>query len=249
MYVFAKRNFSEEKGFIPISENTNVEISVVKGNILITPTTRDSIFFYCIKSAGEKLFTDDIIVSVDTNSEKAVKIRCSWENINDDYRGDIEVLIPENVFLSRIFTASGNINLEDIKGDCSVECLKGNINIKGFNGRLSVYNMNGKTDIINSFKIKEVESLEGDINISLCENLPDSSNVKTSNGKITISIPQTASVEINLLAKSGKITIQNDLTQKESSSRENTKRVKLNDCKSKIFIENDEGNIEVKYSK
>jgi len=246
--LFAKRDFSEEKQLIPVLDSTNVEISIMKGSILVTPTSRDSIFFYCIKSAGEGFSADDITVKIDTTEGKTLKLSCSWENPDADYRGDIEVLLPKRILLKRAFTVSGDINIENVSGDCSVECFEGNIKVDGFNGLLSVYNMNGNIDIRNSQSVKKAENLEGNINVAFKGELADSSLIKTTSGKILLSLERNASAELMLHTLRGKVIVHGCLLKNTQFSEENTKRVVINGGKSIITVENTEGDIELKYA-
>ena len=244
--VYAKRDYSEEKGLIAVSDSSKVEISVMKGDILITPTTRDSIFFYCIKSAGDGLSADDVSVEVDTTGSNIVRISCLWKNPDDDYRGDIEVLLPLRILLSRVFTTSGKINIDGVKGECSVECFEGDINIERFDGSLDIFNMHGNINVADSRMIRKIENVEGDITADLIGESPDSVFIKTAGGKILLKVSGALNACITMETKNGKVTVSEYFSDRTVSENECVKRVTLNAGKSRIEVRNIEGDIELK---
>ncbi|MDD3804076.1 MAG: hypothetical protein PHW02_06825 [bacterium] len=132
--LLAKRDFSEELMYLAAKDSSLIEIFVERGSVLIQPTQNDSIFVYCVKSAKEGFSAESVKISVENPDSLLVKIKCGFPSEDGDYSGNLEVLIPEKMFLKSVLTTEGDINIQmDSVGvdTLRVKTIKGDISFSG----------------------------------------------------------------------------------------------------------------------
>ncbi|MDR2607360.1 MAG: DUF4097 domain-containing protein [Treponema sp.] len=171
-------------------------------------------------------FRGDFDLRVSSGNIKAESRIATAGTVNVELRsGDIRMRNLEGANLS-ISVKSGNLNIDDLRGDSTVELSSGNMRVKNLEGEnISISVRSGNLDIDNARGDCTVELKSGDVtiggiagrgsysvtsgNIRLkMTELSGNQSFDVRSGNITLTLPQGTSYNLDAASKSGNIKIR-----------------------------------------
>jgi hypothetical protein len=124
-------------------------------------------------SAGLDVAEDNNVINIRTTPNRAA---------------DLNITVPRHSSLQLKCLNGGDIFVEQVDGDIDAENLNGKITLKGIGGSVVAHSLNGEVtaslDRIDATKAMSFSTLNGDIDVTLPENLKANVRMKTDHGEI-----------------------------------------------------------------
>ncbi|MDR1173960.1 MAG: DUF4097 domain-containing protein [Treponema sp.] len=189
------------------------------------------VFFWFIRTPKSEIyippsFRGDFDFQVSSGNMKAESGIATAGTVNIELRsGDIRMKSLEGGNIS-ISVRSGNLNIDDLRGDCRAELSSGDVHVKNLEGgNISVSVKSGNMDIDNARGDCTVELTSGDVtiggiagrgsysvtsgNIRLkMTELSGNQSFDVRSGNITLALPRGTSYNLDAAARSGDIKIR-----------------------------------------
>lgn len=205
--VFAKIGSNQS---IEELEKVNIEVSLEEGMEISTTYSGEE-----TKENKKDFGIWDIIKQILKGSFAGGKIHV-----------DYEIKVPDNVIVSEAKSTNGRIQLKQTKGpselhttngEIKVETSEGNVKAKTTNGRIEIADVKGLVSAkstngsikVNSEKIQEIKTTNGNIDAALKETTEEDAELRTTNGSITLQLPSSFNATLELSTTNGGIETEN----------------------------------------
>ena len=175
-----------------IGAGGSVNIRNVSGNISIKGYDGDAIMVSAFKEGRDR----DMVEVEDQSNENRLYLEARYPsdcNCNVDVRFELRVPRSTNYNFDQVSTASGNIEVESIRGQMRLSTASGDVQVKDVSGEVSARSASGDVDV-------EISSLEGtgnmkfasasgDVNVRLPANLDADVKISTVSGSVRTDFP------------------------------------------------------------
>jgi DUF4097 and DUF4098 domain-containing protein YvlB len=175
---------------------------------------------------------------------------------------DYEIKVPGHVIVSEAKTTNGRIQLKQTKGpselhttngEIKVETAEGNIEAKTTNGRIQIEDVKGLVSAkstngpikVNSEKIEEIKTTNGNIDAKLKELIEGETEFRTTNGSITLNLPSSLNATLELSTTNGGIDLKNLDLDIISQNKNKYIKGKIGEGEKEISARTTNGNIKV----
>lgn len=172
------------------------------GAISIEGSTTDKIEINIVKKAKSRELLKEIKLHM---AVKANKAHIKADTKNNDTEVNIEIKVPKDTKLEKIYTNVGSIKLNDISQEVNCQTKCGAIELNNISGNITAITNTGAIDINNSTKSVKASANVGAIylNQKLLDNL--TIELSTNTGKITLLLPTNVNAEVNAQLTTGSI--------------------------------------------
>ena len=190
---------------------------------------------------SEKEF-DKINIVIDNDKECNIKTVYNIKNssVSVNYR----LKVPRSVFINKVETTTGKINIENVKGDVIARTTNGEIELENVDGIVNLKTTNGKIECEDVKSIKKAVTSNGKIEVELAEVISDV-EISTSNGKIELELNENNDVEIFANTSNGSIKTSK-LDFKSMINKTNEFQGTLGEGRYKINLSTSNGRIKIK---
>jgi hypothetical protein len=200
---------------VPLTPGGTLSLENINGNIEIRGWEKEEVAVYAEKMFHlpdrPKIFVYPkraIAPQIDFDKfENFVKIRTrDVSKENEESAVDYYIDVPHSINLKDILAQRGNIKISDLYGDVYVDLTSGDIVIENFSGSLTASVMSGSVDV-SLYDLREADEIilttsEGDVTISLEENVQAHLEVSVPNGEVI------SEFEIEKPTDAGKLDLQ-----------------------------------------
>ena len=119
---------------------------------------------------------------VEDNNQVNIKAASPWSH------GDLVITVPKHSSLELRTIGGGMISVEDVDGEIDANALAGNIDLRNVSGSVVAHSLNGEIkatlDRVDSSKPMSFSTMNGNIDVTLPDNVRATVRMKTDNGDI-----------------------------------------------------------------
>ncbi len=189
-------------------KNVSGDVSVTgyDGNVVVVNGTREG--------------RDREMVTVeDKSSGNRVDVGVRYPSpCNCDASVNFEVKVPRsmNIAIEKISTASGDIEITDVRGNVSVSTASGDVLVKDVNGRIHASTASGEMRVQNVVGEVSAQSASGNVDVEISR-LEGTENMKFSSasGDVRVRLPANLDAEVSISTASGDIETDFPIEVKE----------------------------------
>ncbi len=205
---------------LKIKKKKELSIDNFNGSVIINKSNSDTLKIKIVKYSQKEKYLKKIKVKI-INENKKIVIKSYKEDQLIEGGVKLTISCPENISLTDIKTANGDISVTNGKGklnaittngDISVENFSGNVGALTANGDIFAKNITGKTNLVTSngkidgrniADLTTAKSSNGKINLKRIKLLSD---VKSSNSNIYLEVNDILT-NSEIISSNGKITL------------------------------------------
>jgi len=228
-----------------VDENTILKVSTINGQIEIIGWDEDNISLNAIKKSNfgrDEL--DKVKIDVE-QKEGEIEIEAYYiGNRTSQPSVDINIKVPNHVFVDMVSTSNGAIDISDVKGDIVASTSNGGIFIDDVDGYVKASTSNGRIKIEDTTGVFDLTSSNLGIDAEIFDFLDDI-EISTSNGGIVLYINPSLNAYLDISTSNGVITIDDNLDLTILLSEDKHKQGQLGEGGNDIDIHTSNGNIKI----
>jgi DUF4097 and DUF4098 domain-containing protein YvlB len=205
LLVFAPANAQDFQQSYKLGSNGSISIKNVSGDISINGYDGD-----VVTVNGKRTGRDLEKVEIeDRSSGNRVDIGVRYPSqCNCDASVDFEVRVPRStsVLIDRATTASGNIEIKDVRGEITVSTASGDVLVQNTNGRVHASTASGEMSVRDVVGEVSAQSASGNVDVAIAK-LEGTDNMKFSSasGDVRVKLPADVDAEVSMTSASGDI--------------------------------------------
>jgi DUF4097 and DUF4098 domain-containing protein YvlB len=193
----------------------SVSVKNVSGNVAITGYDGDAVVVNGFKEGRDR----DQVEIEDRSAGNRVDIGVRYpSHCNCDASVRFEVRVPRsvNVNLEKVSTASGNIEIADVRGDVNVSTASGDVTITGVNGTIHGATASGEMRVKNVVGEVSAQSASGNVEVEI-EQLQGTQDMKFSSasGDVHVKLPANLDADVSMSSATGSIRTDFPIEVKE----------------------------------
>jgi DUF4097 and DUF4098 domain-containing protein YvlB len=127
---------------------------------------------------------------------------------NCDASVRFEVLVPRslNLNVEKVSTASGDIEVSDLRGDVRVSTASGDVTVKGVNGRIHASTASGEMRVKDVVGEVSAQSASGDVEVEISQlQGTDDMKFSSASGDVHVKLPSNLDADISMSSATGSI--------------------------------------------
>jgi hypothetical protein len=170
-----------------IGAGGSVNIRNVSGNVIVTGYDGDAIMVSAFKEGRDR----DQVEVEDQSNENRLYLEARYPrecNCNASIRLELRVPRAINYNFDQISTASGNIEINSVRGQMRVSTASGDVEVRNVSGEVSARSASGDVDV-------EITSLEGTGNMKFA----------SASGDVNVRLPASLDADVKLSTISGSV--------------------------------------------
>jgi len=228
-FSFAQDNFILHEGTSTISENGDINLNTLSGDIQIHSWNKNEVK---IVATGNQTAKDNLEVKRDNSPESvnfSVRKSKTAEKQLDNLSLKVEVWTPEKVNLALstaggdvevnniegkviATTAGGDISLKDIKGKVILTTAGGDINCTNYSGDIKATTAGGDIALTGSNGKIEAVTAGGNVNVEY-SGKNEGIKLNTVGGNIKLKLPENFSANVKLSTFGGSVKCELNMTK------------------------------------
>ncbi len=223
--------YTEEfDGMYGANEDTVLTVKNRNGNIDVTRYSGDQVDLHVDMESPSQDRLDKLDIVV-TEEDGDIDIEAKYSGNRNEPSVDMTIKVPHGVFIERLVTSNGNVNVE-------YDDLVDDVNIASSNGNIWVNIGNDlKGDLT-------AATSNGNIKITVGNDLQANLTAGTSNGNIEVHIGPDQNADLMMTTSNGKARIH-DLTVTLSVDEEKVKEGTMGTGGPKISMTSSNGNVDI----
>jgi len=223
--------YTEEfDGMYGANEDTVLTVKNRNGNIDVTRYSGDQVDLHVDMESSSQDKLDDLDIVV-TEEDGDIDIEAKYSGNRNEPSVDMTIKVPHGVFIERLVTSNGNVNVE-------YDDLEDDVNIASSNGNIWVNIGNDlKGDLT-------ADTSNGNIEITIGNDVQADLTVSTSNGNIEVHIGPDQNADLMMTTSNGKASIH-DLTVTLTLDEEKVKQGTMGTGGPTISMTSSNGNVDI----
>lgn len=183
----------------------SITIKNVSGDVAITGYDGDVVVVNGFKEGRDR----DQVEVVDRSEGNRVDIDVHYPSpCNCDASVRFEVRIPRSISMNveKVSTASGNIDVTDVRGDVNVSTASGDVSLRGVNGRINASTASGGMNVKDVVGAVNAQSASGDVEVEIAQ-LQGTEDMKFSSasGDVHVKLPANLDADVSMSSATGSI--------------------------------------------
>ena len=193
----------------------SISVKNVSGDVSIRGYDGDVVIVNGFKEGHDR----DRVEVVDSSAGNRVDVSVRYpRHCNCDASVRFEVRVPNSMTfnLENVSTASGNIEVTDIRGDVKVSTASGNVTITKVNGAINTSTASGEMRVRDVVGEVNAESASGDVEVEISQ-LQGTEDMKFSSasGDVHVKLPGNLDADVSMSTASGSIKTDFPIEVKE----------------------------------
>jgi hypothetical protein len=193
-----------------------ISIKNVSGDVVVNGYDGDVVVVNGFKEGRDR----DQVEIVDRSAGNRVDVGVEYPSrCNCDAGVRFEVRLPRSMSLNleNVSTASGNIDVTDVRGDVIVNTASGDVTLKGVNGRINASTASGDMRVLDVVGEVNAKSASGDVEVEIAQ-LQGSDDMKFSSasGDVNVKLPANLDGDVSMSSATGSIKTDFPIEVKES---------------------------------
>ncbi len=223
--------YTEEfDGMYGTNEDTVLTVKNRNGNIDVTRYSGDQVDLHVDMESPSQDRLDELDIVV-TEEDGDIDIEAKYSGNRNEPSVDMTIKVPHGVFIERLVTSNGNVNVEydDLEDDVNIASSNGNIRVNIGNDL--------KGDLT-------ADTSNGNIEVTVGNDLQANLTASTSNGNIEVHIGPDQNADLMMTTSNGKASIH-DLTVTLTLDEEKVKEGTIGTGGPKITMTSSNGNLDI----
>lgn len=188
-----------------LGSGSKIRISSVSGDIIVKGYNGDSVVVTGIREGRDR----DLITVEDRSSGNTVDIGVRYpKNCNCDASIRFEIQVPsESKYdFSNISSASGDIDVNNVRGSLNVKTASGDVRVKGFDGEANVSSASGDVTVSEVSGTVSARAASGDVEVEI-NRLDGTGNMEfsTASGDVRVTVPGSLDADVDMSTVSGSL--------------------------------------------
>lgn len=188
-----------------LSAGGSITIKNVSGDVQVNGYDGDAVVVNGYREGRDR----DMVEVEDRSGGNRVDVGVRYPSpCNCDASVRFEVRVPRSltVEIDKISTASGDIEVTDVRGQVTVSTASGDVLVKDVNGRINASTASGEMRVQNVVGEVSAQSASGDVEVEIAR-LEGNENMKFSSasGDVKVKLPANVDAEISMSTATGDI--------------------------------------------
>lgn len=193
----------------------SIIIKNVSGNIAITGYEGDAVIVNGFKEGDDR----EKVEIVDRSSGNRVDVGVQYPaqcNCNASVRFEVRVPSSMNVNLEKVSTASGDIEVTNIRGDVKVNTASGDVLVRAVNGSIHASTASGEMRVKDVVGEVSAQSASGDVEVEIAQlQGTDDMKFSSASGDVRVRMPANLDAQVSMSTATGSIKTDFPLEVKE----------------------------------
>ncbi|HYN84221.1 MAG TPA: DUF4097 family beta strand repeat-containing protein [Pyrinomonadaceae bacterium] len=200
-----------------VGPSGSVSIRNVSGNVEVTGHDGDSVVVRATKEGEDR----DAVEIEDLSAGDRVELRAKYPrdcyNCNASLKFEVRVPRDASVRLDPISTASGDIQITNLRGDVRVNTASGNVTVENVSGDINASTASGEMRVRNVSGSVNASSASGDVEVDIAR-LEGGAPMKFSSasGNVSVRLPSGIDADVVMSTASGRIRTDFPIEVRES---------------------------------
>ena len=193
----------------------SISVKNVSGDVAISGYDGDVVVVNGFKEGRDR----DQVEIVDRSAGNRVDVGVHYPSpCNCDASVRFEVRLPRSMSLNleKVSTASGNIEVTDVRGDVNVSTASGDVSLKGVNGRINASTASGEMRVVDVVGEVNAQTASGDVEVEIAQ-LQGTEDMKFSSasGDVRVKLPSNVDADVSMSSATGSIKTDFPIEVKE----------------------------------
>jgi DUF4097 and DUF4098 domain-containing protein YvlB len=215
LLIFTPAKAQEFQHSYKLAAGGSISVKNVSGNISIIGYDGDVVTVNGFKEGRDR---EDVTVE-DRSAGNRLEIGVRYPSpCNCDASVRFEVRVPRsiNFEINKVSTASGDIEVEGVRGEISVSTASGDVTVKNVNGRINASTASGDMRVSDVVGEVSAQSASGNVIVQIAQ-LSGTEDMKftSASGDVRVRLPATLDADVSLSSASGSVKTDFPIEVKE----------------------------------
>lgn len=215
LLVFSSGKAQEFQKSYKLTAGGSISVKNVSGDIHISGYDGDAVVVNGYKEGRDR----DVVEVEDNSGGNRVEVGVQYPSpCNCDASVRFEIRVPRamTLELDRISTASGDIEVTDVRGNTSVSTASGDVLVRNVSGRINASTASGEMRVENVVGEVSAQSASGDVEVEIAR-LEGTGDMKFSSasGDVRVKLPADVDAEVSLTTATGDVQTDFPIEVKE----------------------------------
>jgi DUF4097 and DUF4098 domain-containing protein YvlB len=216
LVIFTPARAQEFQHSYKLAAGGSLSIKNVSGDVSITGYNGDVVTVNGFKEGRDR----EMVEVEDRSSDSHIDIGVRYpSNCNCDASVRFEVRVPRsiNIDIEKVATASGNIEINGVRGEVNVSTASGDVTVSEVNGRINASTASGEMRVKDVVGAVSAQSASGNVEVEIAQ-LTGSEDLKFSSasGDVNVRLPANLDADISMSTATGDIKTDFPIEVKES---------------------------------
>ncbi|MBV9960127.1 MAG: DUF4097 family beta strand repeat protein [Acidobacteria bacterium] len=216
LMIYTPARAQEFQHSYKLAPGGSLSIRNVSGDVNITGYDGDVVTVSGFKEGRDR----DMVEVEDRSSGNSISLGVRYPSpCNCDASVRFEVRIPRsiNVYIEKVSTASGNIEVNGVRGEINVSTASGDVTVNEVNGRVHASTASGEMRVKDVVGEVSAQSASGDVEVEIAQ-LTGTEDMKFSSasGDVHVRLPANLDADISMSTSTGDIRTDFPIQVKES---------------------------------